>query len=71
MAGRVELVKSVIPSMLTYSMLLYLWPSALLNQLDQWIINFIWSGNLNTKKVLTVAWHKVCLPVEEVGYTLP
>lgn len=65
--GRVELVKTVIQGMLIYSFHIYSWPLSLIKQLDQWIRNFIWSGNVETRKLVTVAWHKVCTPIHEGG----
>lgn len=65
--GRVELVKSVIQGMLLYSFQVYVWPSALLKQLDQCLKNFIWVGDVHTRKVVTVAWHRVCVPLVEGG----
>lgn len=29
--------------------------------------NFIWSGDVNTRKLFTVAWHKTCYPLKEGG----
>lgn len=66
-AGRVLLVKSVIYDMLLYSFLVYVWPIGLLKTVEKWIINFIWSGDVNQKKVVTMAWHKVCSPTLEGG----
>jgi hypothetical protein len=54
--GRVQLVKSIIHGMLVYSFHVYLWPRRLLRLLDSWIKNFIWSGDVLTRKVCTVAW---------------
>lgn len=65
--GRVQLVKSIILSMLVYSFHIYAWPMNLLNLLDRWIRNFIWARDIYTKKVVTVAWHRVCKPVAEGG----
>lgn len=38
--------------------------------IDKWIKKFIWSGNINVKKVVTVAWSKVCRPTNEGGLGL-
>ncbi|KAF1872494.1 hypothetical protein Lal_00016795 [Lupinus albus] len=65
--GRVELVKSVIHSMVAYSFHIYAWPSSLIKSLEVCIRNFIWSGNTNTKKIVTVAWAKVCSPIKAGG----
>lgn len=70
MAGRVQLVKSVIQSMFIHSMYVYSWPTRLLKDLEKWIKNFIWSGDLNKRKLVTVAWKKVGAPYEEGGLNL-
>jgi hypothetical protein len=66
-AGRVQLVKSVIHSMLIYSISIYSWPISLLKEVERWMKNFIWSGDLHQKKLFTVAWKKVCKPISEGG----
>ncbi|KEH26406.1 hypothetical protein MTR_6g054200 [Medicago truncatula] len=33
----------------------------------KWMRNFIWSGDLNQKKLVLVAWHKLCKPFKEGG----
>ncbi|XP_019435927.1 PREDICTED: uncharacterized protein LOC109342391 [Lupinus angustifolius] len=58
--GRVELVKSVMQGMLIYSFHIYNWPSQLLKHLDSYIRNFIWSGDVKVKKLVRVAWYKIC-----------
>ncbi|XP_039686942.1 uncharacterized protein [Medicago truncatula] len=65
--GRVQLVKSIIHGMLVYSFHVYLWPRRLLRLLDSWLKNFIWSGDVNTRKVCTVAWKVLCQPWNEGG----
>lgn len=61
--GMVELVKSVIHNMLLYSFHVYMWPINLIKYLDKCIRNFIWSGNIYTRKLVTVAWHRSCSPL--------
>lgn len=65
--GRVQLVKSVIHSMLLYSFHVYSWPISLLKQLDNCIRIFIWEGDVKVRKLVTVAWKKVCSPTNEGG----
>lgn len=60
--GRIQLVKSIIHGMLVYSFHVYMWPLRLLRSLDSWIKNFIWSGDIHTRKVCTVSWKVLCLP---------
>ncbi|CAL0306454.1 unnamed protein product [Lupinus luteus] len=65
--GRVELVKSIIQSMLLYSFHIYKWPKQLLRSLDSKIRNFIWSGNTEISKMVTVSWSTVCLQQKDGG----
>ncbi|KAK2416760.1 hypothetical protein QL285_039127 [Trifolium repens] len=58
-AGRIQLVKFVVQSMLVYSISIYSRPVSLLRSLEKWIKNFIWSGDINQRKLVTVAWKKV------------
>jgi hypothetical protein len=68
--GRVQLVKAVIQGMTVYSMAVYTWPNTILKSIEAWTRNFIWSGNINQKKLVTVAWKKMCAPHEEGGLGL-
>ncbi|GAU22526.1 hypothetical protein TSUD_296460 [Trifolium subterraneum] len=67
MAGRMQLIKSVIQGMVLHTISVYSWPSSLLKDLEKWIRNFLWSGDVNQRKLVTVAWHKVCTPFIEGG----
>jgi hypothetical protein len=53
--------------MLIYSLSIYARPVSLLKDLERWIKNFIWSGDIDQKKLVTVAWKKVCKPISEGG----
>lgn len=66
-AGRVQLIKSVVQSMLIHTMSIYSWPTQLLREMEKWIKNFIWSGNVTKRKMVTVAWKKVCADYDEGG----
>ena len=68
--GRVQLVKSIIHSMLVYSFHIYMWPRKLLQRIDSWIKNFIWSGDILTRKVCTVSWKRMCHPWAAGGLDL-
>jgi len=70
MAIRVQLVRFVIQSMLTYSISLYSWPVSLIKELEKNIRNFIWSGNREKRKMVTVAWKKLCRPLNQGGLNL-
>jgi mannosylglycoprotein endo-beta-mannosidase len=69
-AGRVQLIKSVIQSMLTYSISLYSWPISLLKDLEKCIQNFIWSGDLERRKLVTISWKKICRPMAQGGLNI-
>lgn len=53
--GRIQLVKSMVLSMLLYSFQVYSWPVSLLKSVDRYMKNFIWSGCTDVKKNVTVA----------------
>jgi len=63
-------VKSVVQSMLIHTMNVYSWPVSLLKEIERWIKNFIWSGDIYKKKMVTVAWKKVCSYLDEGGLGL-
>ena len=64
--GRVQLVNSVIQGMLMYNFFVYAWPASILKQLDSWIRNFVWSRDAMQRKIIIVAWHKICCPKAEI-----
>jgi hypothetical protein len=70
MAGRAELVKSIVHNMLLYNFHIYQWPASLLADVDRWTRNFIWSGDVEKRQMTTLAWHKVCKPKDEGGLGL-
>lgn len=49
MAGRVQLVKSVIQGMMVYTMMVYQWPKMLLHNLEMLINNFVWNGEIHKR----------------------
>ncbi|KAL6187367.1 hypothetical protein ACLB2K_038766 [Fragaria x ananassa] len=67
MAGRTQLVQSVFQSMLLHSFSKYHWPVYLVKKLTSWARNFIWSGNIGTRKIVTIRWAQVCAPKLEGG----
>jgi ribonuclease HI len=69
-AGRVQLVRSVVQSMLTYSISIYSWPISLLKDLEKCIRNFIWSGDSDKRKLVTVSWKKMCRPYSQGGLNI-
>ncbi|GAU35943.1 hypothetical protein TSUD_394910 [Trifolium subterraneum] len=70
MAGRIQLVRAVIQSMLIYSITLYSWPVSLLKDIEKCIRNFIWSRDIDKRKLVTTSWQKVCRPYAQGGLNL-
>ena len=68
--GRVQLVKSIVHGMLVYYFHIYCWLVQLLQMLDRWIKNFVWSGDIYTRKICTISWKDVCRPWEAGGLDL-
>lgn len=68
--GRVQLVNSIIKSMILYNFHIYSWLISLLKTIDSWIRNFIWSGNNDKRKIVTVAWNQICAPLKDGGLRL-
>ena len=66
-AGRVQLVKSIIQSMLIHTITVYDWPMSLIKDLEKAIRNFIWSGCIDKRKLVVVAWKKICKPTDQGG----
>jgi len=61
-------VQPVIFGMIFYNFYMYLWPRSLLKEVNKWIHNFIWFGDVSMKKLVTVYWEKVCHHAKEEGY---
>lgn len=68
--GRVQLVKSIIHGVLLYSFRVYYWPISFLKSLDRCIRNFIWSGDINKRKLVTVSWRNLCSSTKSDGLGL-
>ncbi|XP_042479861.1 uncharacterized protein LOC122060806 [Macadamia integrifolia] len=67
LAGRTELVRSVIAGIPNHSLSIYWWPSSLLATMEQWMKNFIWMGEIESARKITVKWDALCKPKEEGG----
>ena len=67
MAGRAELIRSVINPMLLHSFHVYAWPKMLLDKVQRWIRNFLWSGDILLQKLVTVSWSIVSSSKESGG----
>ncbi|PNX88874.1 ribonuclease H, partial [Trifolium pratense] len=40
---------------------------SLIKELERYLRNFLWSGDLNTRKTVTVSWSTVCSSIDEGG----
>ncbi|CAI8617345.1 unnamed protein product [Vicia faba] len=56
--------------MVLYSIMTYYWPISLIKLVEGWCINFIWSANINKRKLVTVAWKHYCKKVKDGGLGL-
>lgn len=70
MAGRLQLIKSVILSMFVYTFQVYKWPVSLLRRIEVWCRNFLWSGSIDKRGIPLVAWKSCCSSIEEGGLGL-
>ncbi|KAM5574961.1 hypothetical protein ABKV19_014083, partial [Rosa sericea] len=69
-AGRLQLISSVIESILIYSFHIYEWPKSLLNRVQGWMRNFFWNGDPIKSGSALVAWSTVCSPKSQGGLGL-
>ncbi|KAL6142125.1 hypothetical protein ACLB2K_060408 [Fragaria x ananassa] len=70
MAGRLQLINSIMASMVVYSFQIYEWPVNLLRRLEVWCRNFLWSGSMDKHGVPLMAWKTCCAPMDEGGLGL-
>jgi hypothetical protein len=56
--------------MLIYSIPLYSWPVSLLKDIEKSVRNFIWSGDIDRRKLVTISWKKICRPFSQGGLNL-
>ncbi|WCJ39165.1 DNAse I-like superfamily protein [Euphorbia peplus] len=66
MAGRVTLVNFVIMGSLVHSFIVYKWHINLINEITRCIRNFIWTGAVDGRKLVTVPWN-LCLRSQREG----
>ena len=65
MASRLALINYVIYGSFLHSFMVYRWPFNLIKNLKKSIRNFIWTGDVKTKKLVSVNWVQCCAPTEE------
>lgn len=68
--GRVQSIKSIIHGMIVYCFHCYAWPKSLLKTIEGWIRNFIWVGEVNSRKLVIVSWKTLCSSFAEGGLEL-
>lgn len=56
--------------MLIHCISVYDLPVSLIKEIEKCVRNFIWFGDIEKRKVVTVAWHKVCKKIDEGGLGL-
>lgn len=64
------LVNHVVHNMLTHTMAIYFWHAYLLKTMERSIRNFIWSGVVDKRKLVIVAWNKICRPLAHGGISI-
>jgi hypothetical protein len=53
--------------MMIYSISIYSWHVSLIKELERYLRKFLWSGDLNVRKFVTVPWKIVYSPIDEGG----
>ncbi|GJU94037.1 hypothetical protein Tco_1318793 [Tanacetum coccineum] len=66
-AGRLQLIQSVLGSMHIYWASVFMLPSNVLLNIEQLMRQFLWSHGKSGKSKSKVAWEVVCLPKDEGG----
>lgn len=66
-SGITQLVKFVTQGMMIHSLMIYYWSVDLIKEVKRWCENFIWSVDVNQRKLVTVAWHNCWKDYEDGG----
>nr|GEX25341.1 hypothetical protein [Tanacetum cinerariifolium] len=66
-AGRLQLIRSVIGSMHVFWASVFIIPNRVLVDIEQIMRNFLWCPTGNSKGKAKVSWDEVCLPKDEGG----
>ncbi|KAF6133895.1 hypothetical protein GIB67_040659 [Kingdonia uniflora] len=65
--SRIVLVKSILTRLPIYNMAIYKWPIVAIQEGERIIRNFLWSGDPDKQKFVTIKWNKVCKHPSEGG----
>ncbi|KAF6146391.1 hypothetical protein GIB67_040319 [Kingdonia uniflora] len=65
--SRIDLVKSILTSLPIYNMAIYKWSIVAIQEGERIIQNFLWSGDLDRQKFVTIKWNKVLKHPNEGG----
>ncbi|GKE49217.1 hypothetical protein Tco_1480475 [Tanacetum coccineum] len=68
--GRIVMINSVLNSLPTHYMSLFLAPKGVVKQLERFRKNFLWGGSCSRSKIPLMAWSKVCLPSKKEDLAL-
>ncbi len=71
LAGRVQLLKSVLYAMVSFWTRHFILPKGVHHHLQSLFTRFLWKGNTTSIGGAKVAWVDLCLPIEEGGLGLP
>ncbi|XP_074289139.1 uncharacterized protein LOC141614280 [Silene latifolia] len=69
-SGRLVLVNSVLTSLYTYWMSIFVIPKGVLHRLNSIYRNYLWDGSVDHLRVPPVSWAKICSPKKEGGLGL-
>jgi hypothetical protein len=64
-AGRLELIKTVLYSILSYWYFSYEFPEKIIGEIERICANFLWKGRMHTMR-----WRDICKPKREGGFGL-
>lgn len=65
--GWVQLVCLIMHDILIYSFHIYRWEKNI-KKLDGWIRNFVWNGDVMTRKIYMVSWKRIVHIMRQVGW---
>ncbi|KAK2644850.1 hypothetical protein Ddye_020045 [Dipteronia dyeriana] len=70
LAGLATLIRSMITGSFVCSFMVYKWSTFLTKMVTKKIINFLWTGSCEERKLVHVAWNRCCKPYDFCGLGL-